>query len=98
MLDNGKPAEPLSNLLARYGAINEISGILDVSLSLVLSDGADPAGIISYLADLGIIVRRLDDLMLINGEADEEELSAHQVTEGVAIAVASQGDWLLFRP
>lgn len=98
MVTDRTTAESLSSLLARLGVSDEVAKVPEVSLSTLLSDTADPGSLLSYLTRLGVIVRRLDDLMLINAMEDEEELSAHRVAEGIAISVASQGDWLLFRP
>lgn len=92
--------EPLRALLIRFGSGDDAdeAAVIRVSLSTVIRGAPDPQGLIEYLSGLGIVVRSLDDLLLINLVADEEELSAHRVAEGVAVTVASQGDWMLFRP
>ena len=69
-----------------------------VSLAEALRRGDDPLHILPYLAGLGLAVRSLDDLLLINGDDTEEELHAFRVAEGVAISVASDGLWMLFVP
>ena len=90
--------EPFRILLGRLGPDDGEISVVGVSLDAVMRGAPDPLGIIGYLAGLGINVRSLDDLLLVNVIADEEELSAHRVVEGVAVTVASQGDWVLFRP
>ena len=36
--------------------------------------------------------------MAANADPEEEELHCFRVAEGVAVSVASQGEWLLFTP
>lgn len=93
-------AEPFRRLLERFGVADssQETEIVSVSLSTALGSTVDPSGILGYVAGLGIIVRTPDDLMRVNEVADEEELSAHLVAEGVAVTIASQGEWILFRP
>jgi len=69
-----------------------------ISLAEALRTGTDPLRILAYLAGLGLEVRSLDDLLLINGDDTEEELHAFRVAEGVAITIASDGLWILFVP
>lgn len=96
---NSAGAEPLSRLLQRFGVAESPQGedVVSVSLGLALATGSDPLRILDYLAGIGIVVSTLEDLLRVNDVADEEELSAHRVTEGIAISVASQGEWVLFR-
>jgi hypothetical protein len=54
--------------------------------------------VLTYLAGLGLEVRSLDALLLINGDDTEEELHAFRVAEGVAVTIASDGLWMLFTP
>ena len=93
-------AEPLSRLLLRFGVAKPLHGeeIVSVSLALALATGNDPLRLLDYLAGIGIVVSTLEDLLRINDVADEEELSAHRVAEGIALSVASEGEWVLFRP
>lgn len=93
-------AEPFSRLLTRFGAADTLESVevVSVSLAVALATANDPLDILGYLASIGIAVSRLEDIMRINGVADEEELSAHRVAEGVAVTVASQGEWVLFQP
>jgi hypothetical protein len=65
---------------------------------LAVAGGDDPLNLLAYLAGLGVPVRALEDLLKINIDPDEEELHAFLVEEGVAVAVASQGEWILFTP
>ena len=68
-----------------------------VSLSAALSSGDDPLRIIAYLRTLRVAVASLDDLhAAIADLPDEEELSAFRCQEGIAVSVASDGQWLLF--
>jgi hypothetical protein len=91
--------EGLDALLRRFACQDaEPSAVPRVSLAAALARGSDPLDIIAYLTGLGIAVRTLDDLLKINGDPDEEELHSFRVAEGVAISVASQGEWLLFTP
>jgi hypothetical protein len=93
-------AEPFSNLLRRFGVADSLEDaeVIRVSFASAFDTYNDPFGILGYLAGIGIVVRSLDDLMQVNGIADEEDLSAYRVAEGVAVTVASQGDWILFQP
>ena len=93
-------AEPLGELLARFGAIRLLRSVIrrSISLSAVLGGAPDPSGILAYLGSLGIAPHHLNDLLLVKDYADEEELYAHRVAEGVAVSIASQGDWVLFGP
>lgn len=91
--------EPFNALTARHTVIDEQPPeVTRVSLSAALASDDDPQSILGYLAGLGIAVTRLSDLLLINRFADEEELYAHKVVEGVAISVASENLWVLFEP
>lgn len=69
-----------------------------VSLSAALATGDDPWQVLSYLDGLGIVVRCLDDLLAINEDDTEEELHAFRCAEGIAVSIASHGQWLLFTP
>ena len=60
--------------------------------------GDDPLHILPYLSSLGIMVETLEDLLLINREVTEEEISAFRVAEGIAVVIASDGLWQLFEP
>lgn len=93
-------AESFDNLLERFdfAGDGQTVEVVSVSLTLALTNADDPLGVIGYLGSIGIVVNELDDIMRINGVADEEELSAYRVAEGVAVTVASQGEWVLFRP
>ena len=51
-----------------------------------------------YLSSLGVKIETLEDLLLINREATEEEISAFRVAEGIAVVIASDGLWQLFEP
>lgn len=74
---------------------------LRVPENCLLSGGGLPRSnaklVLDYLAGLGLSVMTLDDLVeAICGLEDEEELSAFRCQEGVAVANASDGWWLLF--
>lgn len=88
-----KKPESLDDLLCRFGGPATVPR---VSLTETLAAGGDSLDIIAYLAFLGCPVFTLDDLLRINGDQDEEEVRAFRVREGVAVAIVSQGEWLLF--
>jgi hypothetical protein len=91
--------EPLSVLLQRYKSYeDEPAQVHSASLTLALAGGRDPLKIVDYFRSLGLPVRSLDDLLLINGDPHEEELHAFRVAEGVAVSVASDGTWALYTP
>lgn len=69
-----------------------------VSFALALKSGDDPLHILPYPAGLGILVRRLDDILQVNADDTEEEVRGFRVAEGVLVTVASDGLWLLFEP
>lgn len=69
-----------------------------VSLSAALAAGDDPLHVLPYLAGLRLPVRQLDDLLVLNAAADEEEMHAWRCREGIAVSIASDGLWLLFTP
>jgi len=87
-----------ADLLKRYAERADGSVIVETSLDSALATGADPLNLIAYLGSLDIQVRSLSDLLQVNALNDEEELSAHAVSEGVAVSIASDGSWVLFRP
>ena len=94
-----EPTETLADLVRRYTDPDaDPPAIPRVSLAGAVAAGADPLDVLAYLAGLGIAVRTLDDLLRINADSDEDELSCFRVAEGVAVSVASQGGWLLFTP
>ena len=90
--------ETLAALLRRYCDDDEPRDVPRVSLAEALRTGTDPLRILAYLAGLGLEVRKLDDLLLINRDDTEEELHAFSVAEGIAVTVASDGLWMLFVP
>jgi hypothetical protein len=91
--------ETLAALLRRYsGDQDEALDVPRISLAEALRTGDDPLHILPYLAGLGLEIRKLDDLLLIDGDDTEEELHAFRVAEGVAISIASDGLWMLFVP
>jgi hypothetical protein len=93
-----RPRETFAALLRRYDLDTRSARIVDASLATVLATGDDPLCVVAYLATLGISVRNVSDLLQVNALDDEEELGAHPVREGVAISIASEGSWVLFRP
>ena len=91
--------ETLAALLRRYCDQNDEPGdVPRVSLADAVRRGDDPLHIIPYFAGLGVTVRCLDDLLLVNEDGTEEEIHSFRVAEGVAVTVASDGLWLLFEP
>jgi hypothetical protein len=91
--------ETLADLLRRHSDPDtEPPAVPRVSLAEAAAGGGDPLDVLAYLAGLGITVRTLDDLLAINSDPDEEEVHSFRVAEGVAVAIASQGEWLLFTP
>lgn len=94
-----EPTEPLAALLRRYTDPDaDPPAVPRVSLAEAVRAGDDPLHVVSYLAGLGLAVRSLDDLLLVNADDTEEELRSFRVAEGVAVCVASDGLWLLFEP
>jgi hypothetical protein len=98
--DGSEPPIPsFADLVARYaGEEFDPPETETVSLSASLANGHDPRRLVAYLGDLGIAVAALDDLLKINDVADEEELFAFPVLEGIALSIASDGAWVLFQP
>jgi len=89
--------EPLAALLRRLQAPDEPAGdVPRASLAEALRGGNDPLQVVDYFRSLGLPVQDLDDLLRINADPDEEELHAFRVAEGVAVTVASQGEWALY--
>jgi hypothetical protein len=89
----------LDALLTRFGGEEYGQEVVArISLRAALQGGDDPLKIIFYMRELGLSVSTLDDLLAINGDGFEEELAAFEVAEGVAVSVASQGEWVLFTP
>ncbi len=89
--------EPLSTLLRRYADDDsDLAAVPRIRFDEAVERGDDPLHLLPYLAGLGIAVRTIDDLLKINGDNAEEEISAFPVEEGVAVVVASDGAWLLF--
>ena len=95
MVRETAPIEQLDAIIRRLGSGGD--PVIHLAFTDVTREAADPLGIITYLAGLGIVVREIEDLLLVNQLEDEEELSAYCVAEGVAVATASQGEWVLFR-
>src|ERR1700722_15163385 len=91
------PIESLAALLRRYrDDADDPPDVPRVSLAEALRAGDDPLHVVPYLASLGLSVRSLDDLLLLNGDDTEEELHSFRVVEGVAVSQISDGLWLLF--
>jgi len=91
--------EKLEDVLRRYRDPAAVSSAVPhVSLAEAVAGSGDPLDVLAYLAGLGIPVRTLDDLMRINADPDEEEVRCFRVDEGVAVTIASQGEWLVFTP
>jgi hypothetical protein len=93
------PIETLAALLRRYrDDADDPPELPRVSLAEAVRRGDDPLHIIPYLPSLGLTVRSLDDLLLVNQDDTEEEVHSFRVVEGVAVSTASDGLWLLFEP
>jgi len=93
------PIETLDALLRRYHDHNDEPGdVPRVSFAEALQHGDDPYHVLPYLAGLGLTIRCLDDLLLVNHDDTEEELHSFRVAEGIAVTLASDGMWLLFVP
>ncbi|HEY1857325.1 hypothetical protein [Acidocella sp.] len=91
--------ETLGALLQRYAGDNdEPRDVPRVRFDEAMQSGDDPLHILPYLTGLGIAVRRIDDLLQINDDETEEEIHAFRVAEGIAVVMASDGNWLLFEP
>jgi hypothetical protein len=91
--------ETLGALLQRYAGDNdEPRDVPRVRFDEAVKRGDDPLHILPYLASLGIVVETLEDLLLINREVTEEDISAFRVAEGIAVVIASDGIWELFEP
>lgn len=91
--------QDLATLLTRYCDDNDPPrDVPRVKLTEALVTGDDPLHVLRYLASLGLPVRTMDDLLLVNDDDTEEEMRSFRVTEGVAVTIASDGLWLLFEP
>ena len=91
--------ETLAALLRRFcDPQDDPHDVPRVSFADAVQHGDDPLHILPYFATLGLAVRSLDDLLLVNGDDTEEEIHCFRVAEGVAVTVASDGLWLLFEP
>jgi hypothetical protein len=91
--------ETLAAVLRRYcDDPDDLPDVPRFSFAEAVRQGDDPLHILPYLAGLGLAIRSLDDLLLINDDPTEEELHCFRVAEGVAVSVASDGLWLLFEP
>ncbi len=91
--------ETLGELLQRYAGDNdERRDVPRIRFDETVKRGDDPLQILPYLAGLGIQVRSIDDLLRINDDDTEEEIRAFRVVEGIAVVMASDGNWLLFEP
>lgn len=94
-----RPLETFAELVSQYAhQADDLGPVVRISLHNALESGEDPLGILQYLTAQGLRVRILSDLLRINVVDDEEELSAFEVQEGVAISTASDGVWILFCP
>jgi len=84
--------------MARYTDEDETPIVPEaVSIQAILrGDVTDSGDIVMYLESVGIQVTCLADLERINADESEDELHAWRVAEGVAISVASHGEWYLF--
>ncbi len=100
MVPNNTPPEnsheTLETLLRRYSGNEEPQPIPRIRFADALRQFDDPLHILPYLAGVGITVTKLDDLLLINDDQDEEEIYCFRVREGVAAVMASDDLWLLF--
>jgi hypothetical protein len=91
--------ETLATLLRRFCEDHdEPRDVPRLSIADAIREGDDPLHILPYFAGVGIAVRCLDDLLLINDDPAEEEIHAFRVAEGVAVTMASDGLWVLFEP
>ena len=85
-----------AELRRRYQMLR-VSAARTVALSSALRVGDDPLNNLSYIGELGVRPETLQQLHAgINGLANEEELFAFRCEEGVAVSVASDGEWILF--
>ncbi len=97
MPNEPEAGEPFAALLDRYRTYkDEPLEVHHVRLAEAIQGGDDPLRFVDYLRGLGRPVHRLDDLLTINDDLDEEELHAFRVQEGVAVSVASDGAWALY--
>ncbi|HEY1856959.1 hypothetical protein [Acidocella sp.] len=94
-----KAPETLRALLRRYAGENdEPRDVPRVRFDEAVRQGDDPLHILPYLASLGIAVETMDDLLRINRDGTEEEISAFRVAEGIAVVISSDAIWQLFEP
>lgn len=88
----------LAHLRERFRAPGEV--LPELRATCTLDGGSDEpeAGpVLQYLKALGVRASTLDELFHgITSLEDEEELSAFECREGVAVTHASDGWWLLF--
>jgi hypothetical protein len=95
-MSNHTELETLDTLLRRYSGVEEPPPIPRIKFEEALRQRDDPLHIIPYMAGLGIDVRSVEDLFLLNDDEDEEELYCFRVVEGVVAVMASDDLWLLF--
>lgn len=91
-----EPPPSFAELRDRYQVL-PASPVVTIALTSALQAGDDPLHILSYIDALGVHAETLQQLHAgINGLEGEEELSAFQCREGVAVSIASQDEWILF--
>lgn len=92
------PLPSLAEVRARFVAPDDDPPpALEVSTLTSAAPGSEADRVLGYLSSLGIHPRTPRDLFRqIHTLEDEEELTAFECQEGVAVTQASEGWWLLF--
>ena len=89
--------ETLGALLERYAGDNDVPRhVPRILFEDALRRSDDPLHVLPYLADIGIEVRTIHDLLKIGDDQSEEEVLSFLVEEGVAVVMVNDGNWLLF--
>jgi hypothetical protein len=86
--------ETLAELLRRFG--DSRLKVARIRFADALARGDDPFNMLPYLATLGHTVAKLNDLLVINDDPEEEELHCFVVQEGIAVSMQSDRMWMLF--
>lgn len=87
---------PFNDLIKTYGG--DPAEAIQVSFADVLCNGDDPLHVLAYYRSIDRPVSALADLLAINDDPTEDSLHAFQTADGIAVAIAGDGLWVLFTP
>jgi hypothetical protein len=85
-----------TDLIAAYGG--DPADAVQVNFADAVRDGDDPLHVLAYYRSIDRPVSALADLLSINDDPTEDTLHAFQTADGIAVAIAGDGLWVLFRP